>query len=217
MSLGWLTRIGRHADASVRKRWAIVGAIATLALALLLPGYQDGLVVLTLLAAPFAFVAGTFRPTHPNESAYTWRGLSQAVLLIAVVTLLPLGRLFAYDPASTPGAPAPPGQSVGELTINRDSDGAVFYTTPSSGDTALIVEFWPASISGPFVVVDPTASAPVLVTPEPVDFANLPAYPQWWIVGVRTGTGGRTAAAMVIQVGRSPGLGTALGWLLSHI
>jgi len=107
LSLGHLARISRHGDASVRRPWAIGGAAAVLALALLMPGYPDALVVITMLVVPVAFVVGTYRPKHQNDSAYTWRGLGAAALFVGAVTLLPAARLFAYDPAGTPGAPSP--------------------------------------------------------------------------------------------------------------
>ncbi len=64
LSMGHLARISRHSDASIRRPWAIGGAAAVLTLALVMPGYPDGLVVLTMLAVPLAFVAGTFRARH---------------------------------------------------------------------------------------------------------------------------------------------------------
>lgn len=218
LSMGQLSRISRHSDATLRKRWAIIGAAAVLALALLLPGYQDVLVVATLLAAPLAFVAGTLRPTHTNENAYTWRALGQAILLVAVVTLLPLGRLFAYDPSGTPRAPAAQAEAPGQLTINQLADGTFEYTASAPGPGVVTVELWPASTDGPFIVVDRSAARATIVAEHAVDLTKLPPYRQWWVAAVRLAPGGqRTAVAVVIQAGLPGSPNTALGWLISHL
>ncbi|MGD0861544.1 MAG: helix-turn-helix transcriptional regulator [Candidatus Limnocylindrales bacterium] len=234
LSMGHLARISRHRDATLRRRWAPAGAAAVLALALLLPGYQDGLVVATLLATPLAFVVGTYRPKHVNESSYTWRGVASAILVVAAVTLLPAERLFAYDPNATPGAPLAPGQAPGELTVYQQPDGTFDYEIPQPAGTGVVsVELWPASTDGLFIVVDRSATAPTISvragTPtsdataapagaQAVDFGKLPPYPQWWVVAVTTGqNGSRTALDVVIQTGASPNPGTALGWLIAHL
>ncbi len=107
-----------------------------LAVALLLPGYQDPLVVATLLAAPIAFVAGTFRPKHVNESSYNWRGITAAVLVVAATTCRPAGRTFAYDPNATPGTPPTEGNAPGELTVVQRPDGTFAYPLGSAGTEA---------------------------------------------------------------------------------
>ncbi|HEY1168505.1 MAG TPA: hypothetical protein VGE81_05955 [Candidatus Limnocylindrales bacterium] len=136
LSMGHLARISRHRDATQRKLWALGGAAAVLAVALLLPGYQDPLVVATLLAAPIAFVAGTFRPKHVNESSYNWRGITAAVLVVAATTCRPAGRTFAYDPNATPGTPPTEGNAPGELTVVQRPDGTFAYPLGSAGTEA---------------------------------------------------------------------------------
>ena len=216
LSLGHLARISRHSDAAVRIPWAIGGAAAVLAVALLLPGYQDGLVVATLLAAPFAFIAGTYRPKHQNERAYAWRGIGAAVVLVAAVSLLPAGRLFVYDPNATPGAPLANGNSGAELVIYQHSDGTFGYELPGSNVFAT-VELWPASKAGVYIVVDRSTAQPALVDVRTVDLAKLPPNGQWWVAVVAAGPDGhRTTTAMVIQTGASPNLGTALSWLIAR-
>jgi hypothetical protein len=217
LSLGHLARIGRHGDASVRKKWAIGGAAAVLALAMLMPGYPDALVVVTIFAVPVAFVAGTFRPKHQNESAYTWRGVATAVLLVAVVTLLPAGRLFAYDPAGTPGAPLAQGQSNTRLIVFQYGDGTYGYEL--AGGTAFVrVELWPAGTDGLFIVVDRSAGRPTLTDVAVVDPARLPPGAQWWVAATVVGLDGqRTTRAVVIQTGASPQLNNALAWLIGRL
>jgi hypothetical protein len=220
-SLGQLARISHHSDAALRKRWAIGGAAVVLVLALLLPGYQDALVVATLLAAPLAFVAGTFRPTHANESAYTWRALGQAAVLVLAVMFLPLTRLFVLDLGGTPGIPAAADGVSGRLTINEVSEGRYTYEASTSGGGSVSVEIWPAVTEGLFVQVDPSAEGPAVRVPSsatPVDLSTLPAYAEWWVVAVRTSPDGQlSAVAVEIQPGVSPDPGTALGWLLAHL
>jgi hypothetical protein len=219
LSLGHFARISRHSDAAIRRPWAIGGGAAVLAVALILPGYQDGLVVATLLAAPFAFIAGTYRPKHQNEVAYTWRGIGLAVVLVAVFSLLPVGRLFAYDPNATPGAPLAQGDARTELTVFRYADGTFGYELPHS-NIFVTVELWQASTDGPFVVVDRSATGATL-SGQPgtgVDFAKLPPYRQWWVVAVATAPDGtRTALAVAIQTGTSSKPSTVLGWLISRL
>ena len=217
LSLGHLARIGRHGDASVRKPWGIGGAAAVLAFALLMPGAPDALVVLTMLAVPLAFVAGTFRPKHQNEAAYTWRGIATAVLLVAGVTLLPGGRLFAYDPGGTPGAPLAQGAGNAGLTIFQYDDGTFWYE-PAGTTTFVHVELWPATTEGLFVVVDRSAKAPTVSDATVVDLAKLPPGGQWWVAAVVVGPDGqRTTRAVVIQTGSSPELSNALAWLIGRL
>jgi DNA-binding MarR family transcriptional regulator len=217
LSLGHLARISRHSDTSVRKPWATGGAAAVLAFALLMPGSPDTLVVLTMLAVPLAFVAGTFRPKHQNEAAYTWRGIATAVLLVAVVMLLPGGRLFAYDPGGTPGAPLAHGAGNADLTIVQSDDGTFGYQ-PAGTTTFVHVELWPATTEGLFVVVDRSAKAPTVSDATVVDLAKLPPGGQWWVAVVVVGPDGqRTTRAMVIQTGSSPELSNALAWLIGRL
>jgi Transcriptional regulator PadR-like family len=217
MSMGHLARISRHSDASVRKPWAIGGATAVLALALLMPGFPDALVVVTVFTVPLAFVAGTYRTQHQNEGAYTWRGLATAALLVAVVTLLPAGRLFAYDPARTPGAPLAQGAASTNLTIYPYGDGTFGYEM--AGATSLVrVELWPAKKEGPFIVVDRSARQPTLSNVAVVDLTKLPPGAQWWVASIVVGPDGQlTTRAVVVQTGASPSLSNALAWLVSQL
>jgi DNA-binding PadR family transcriptional regulator len=217
LSTGHLARISRHSDAAVRRRWAVVGALAVLAVALFLPGYPDELAVVTLLAAPLAFVAGTFRPKHQNEGAYTWRALGSAALFVGLVTLLPAGRLFAYDPSTTPGAPLGQGATVTELTVFQYGDGTFGYELPGT-TTFVNVEMWPTSKDGLFIAVDKAAAKPTVLDVAKVDLAKLPPVGQWWVAAVVVGPDGqRTTRAVVIQTGASPHLSNALSWLIGRL
>jgi hypothetical protein len=217
LSVGHLAWISRHSDASVRKPLAIGGAAAVLAFALLIPGYPDAPTVLTLLAVPVAFIAGTFRPKHQNEGAYTWRGLAAAALLVAVVTLLPATRLFAYDPAGTPNAPLAPDAGRASLAIFQYGDGTFGYEIAGTS-TFVPVELWPATTSGLFVVVDRSAGPPVAGKVSGVDMAQLPPGSQWWVAAVVVGPDGqRTTQGVVIQTGASPKMSNALAWLIGHL
>jgi DNA-binding PadR family transcriptional regulator len=219
MSLGYLARNSRHSDAAFRKPWAIGGGLAVLVIALLVPGRMDSLVVATLLAAPIAFVAGTFRPKHVNESSYTVRGLVQAALVIAAVTLLPGGRLFAFDPNGTPGVPLAPDRGPGELNVVQLPDGTFTYEVKAAAGTGTVtIELWPASTDGLFVVVDRSAAGPMKVADQGVDLSKLPPNRLWWVVAVSTGPDGRrTAVAVAVQTGDGPRPSNALSWLLSKL
>ena len=233
MSLGRAARISRHSFGSIRKPWALGGAAAVLALGLVLPGYPDALTVVTTLLVPVAFVAGTFRPQLVNEGAYSPRAVGAVVLLVAVVTFLPFGRMFAYDPNATPDAPIAHGEATVELKAFAAGRDVFYYELPESGGSGIVtVELWPASTDGLFIVVDRSATAPsIIVSPgipssdstvaptgaQAVDFTKLPPYHQWWVVAVSTGPDGhRTALDVLIQTGASPSPDTALGWLISH-
>jgi DNA-binding PadR family transcriptional regulator len=221
LSLGWLARISRHTDATLRPRWALAGAVVVLVAGLLLPGFPDGFAVLTFLAAPFGFVAGTFRPLHANESSYTWRALGQALVVVAAVTFLPLVRLFALDLGGTPGIPAAPGAPTEQITIYQQADGAYQYSVELSKPAAIDIEIWPAKTSGAFVVVDPSARGPVarvLSSGNAVHLADLSPAEAWWVVAVETmPNGDRQAVAVVVQAPEPGRLNTALGWILAHL
>jgi len=216
LSFGHMARISRHSDAAIRRPWAIGGAAAVLAVALLLPGYQDGLVVATTLAAPLAFIAGTYWPKHQNESAYTWRGIATAIVLVAVITLLPAFRLFAYNPNATPGAAPAGGSAPAVLTVYEYPDGTFGYQLPGSSEF-VSVDVWPASTDGLYVIVDRSATNPTLSGVRMLDLAKLPPGGRWWVAAVVVGPDGRrTVHAVVIQTGASPNLGNALNWLISR-
>ena len=233
LSMGLLARISRHGDATLRKPWAVGGAAGVLVVALLLPGYQDALTVATLLLAPLAFVAGTLRPQHANEHGYSPRGAAAAILLLAIATWLPFGRMFAYDPNATPGTPLAQGGSV-PMTVFETDTGAYEYGLPqSTGNGVFTVELWPAATEGPFIVVELAATEATIsgkagvpgaddtVAPagaQSGDLTKLPPFRQWWGVAVETGPNGqRTALDVVIQTGASPRLSSALGWLISKL
>ena len=218
LSMGHLARISRHRDATFRKQWAAIGALALLGLALLLPGYQDLLVVASSLVTPLAFVAGTFRPKHADESSYTWSGIGLAALIVAVVTFLPASRLFDFDPNGTPGAPYAHGGPQGSLSANQLTNGSADFTASSKLTGSLSVELWPATTEGLFMVVDRSARQPTVVATHPLDLAKLPPHTAWWVAAVVTGPDGtRTTVALIIEPGDSAGPGTAFGWLISHV
>ena len=216
LSFGHMTRISRHSDATVRRRWAAGGAAAVLAVALLLPGCHDGLAVATLLAAPFAFVAGTYRPKHQNEGAYTWRGMATALMLVAMISFLPAFRVFAYDPSATPGAPLVSGLERTDLAIFQYADGTVGYQLAGTS-TIVTVDVWPATKAGLFIVVDRSAVRPTLSDVTTVNLAKLPPGGQWWVAAVVDSPDGPRTRGVVIQTGAAPALGTALGWLMSWL
>lgn len=219
ISLGSLARFSRHGDATLRRRWAIGGAAALLAVVLVLPGFQDAVTVVTLLVVPIAFVAGTLRPQHKNERAYSVRGVLAVVALVAIASLLPGVRMFAYDPNGTPGAPLAAGRDSIELSVTQPTEGSYNYEVPAPAAAGVVsVELWPATLSGPLIVVDPSATGPTLENAQGVNFSNLPQVKQWWVVAVATAPNGeRTVLAMAIQTGATPRPSTALGWLLSHL
>lgn len=220
LSMGHLARISRHRDATLRKPWALAGAASVLALALVLPGYQDVLVVATLLAAPLAFIAGTFRPKHAGESSYSLPAVGVAVVVVAAVVFLPGGRSFAFDPNGTPGAPfaQPDGQGGGTLSVNDLPDGSYDFIAESTRTGTLTIELWAATTNGPFLTVDGTASRPAAVLTGAVDLAKPPPYRAWWVAAIVTDPDGhRMTVAVMVHAGAPPIAGTALGWLLSKL
>ncbi len=234
ISVGHVARVSRHKVATVRRRWAIGGAVVLLAIAMLLPGYQDAIAVGAIVVMPLAFVAGTLRPREQDQRAYSVRGVAAAIVLVILVTLLPGGRVFAYDPSSTPGAPSAPGAVSGSLTWAQLPDGTYTYLVPQPTSGGVVtVELWPASMSGLSLVVDGSATAPAIsVKPavagadtstlpagaQAVDFTKLPARDIWWVAAVVTNADGtRRALDAEIQTGLSPDPSTTLSWLISHI
>ena len=220
ISLGRLARISHRSEAALRKRWALGGAAAMLAIVLVIPGYEDALTVATLLAVPVAFVAGTFRPQQIRQGAYSLRGVAAAALVVAAITLLPFVRLFDYDPNATPGTPLAPGGTQVQLIVEQQPNGTFTYGVPGPiGTGSVTVELWPAATDGPFIVVDRSVTgATISLQPgSGVDLAKLPPYRQWWVVAVSTAPdGARTALAVAIQMGTSSRPSTALGWLISR-
>ena len=117
--------------------------------------------------------------------------------------------------------------------FETDSGSYEYGVPPSSGTGVVTVELWPASTEGPFIVVDPSATAAAIsvkpgipnsdttVAPagaQEVDLTKLPPYRQWWVVAVDTAPNGqRTALDVVVQTGASPTLSNALGWLVSKL
>lgn len=184
ISLGRLARITRHSEDTLRKRWAIGGAVALLAIVLVVPAYQDGPTVVTLLAVPIAFVAGTLRPQQLHEGAYSIRAVAGAALLVTVVTLLPFSRIFEYDPNATPGTPLVGGGTSAVLSVDQNAVGAYTYGVFGAGVTGSVtVELWPASTSGLFVAPDPSVNKATISVERSgsVDLAKLPPYGQWWV------------------------------------
>lgn len=217
LSMGQLSRISGHSDAKLRRRWAASGGLAILAVALLLPGAHDWLVAATTLAAPLAFVAGTFRPKHQHETTYTLPGIGLAVLLMAAIAFLPGVRLFWYDPAATPGVPAASDMQTEQISITDSADGTFYYTClPVSclpGVGPVVVELWPVKANGVFLAVDPAAHGPAATSAS--DSSKVPVR-DWWAVAVQTlPDGRRQALAVLIQPADNSYPETTLGWLLS--
>lgn len=221
ISLGRLARISRHSENTLRKRWALGGAVALLVVVLVMPGYEDALTVATLLAVPVAFVAGTLRPQQLHEGAYSVRAVAAAALVVAAVTLLPFVRLFDSDPNGTPGTALAQGGATVVLSVDQHPDGTFTYGLPArTGTDGVTVELWQASTDGPFIVVDRSATGAASSVPlgSGVDLAKLPPCRQWWVVAVATRPDGtRTALAVAIQTGASSKPSTALGWLISRL
>jgi hypothetical protein len=138
---------------------------------------------------------------------------------VAIVSLLPGVRMFAYDPNGTPGAPLAAGRDSIELLVTQPTEGSYNYEVPAPTTAGIVsVELWPATTSGPFIVVDPSATRPTLKDAQGVNFANLPQVKQWWVIAVATAQNGeRTVLAMAIQTGATPRPSSVLGWLLSHL
>ncbi len=133
------------------------------------------------------------------------------------MTLLPAGRLFAYDPAGTPGAPPARGATVTNLTIYQNSDGTFRYELAGTS-TVVHVELWPASAQGLFVVPDGSAGRPAVGGVAEVDLAKLPAGGQWWVAAVVVGPDGQSMTqAVAIQTGAAAAPSNALGWLISKL
>ena len=234
LSLASLAQISRHSDAGLRRRWAVRGAAVMLVLALLTPGYFDGFAAATILAAPLAFVAGTFRPRQPQTKSYSVRGIAIALALVAALVVMPFARLSLYDPNATPRTPLSPDANQPQLIMFAAGDQTFEYALAGPvGPGTVKVELWPAVRQGLFIVIDPAATGPAVTvaagvpnsdpTAAPVgagtvDLAKLPPYRLWWVVVVADGpNGGRTALIVAVQAGASPGLSSSLGWLISKI
>ena len=201
ISLGHLARISRHRDASLRRPWAIGGAAALLAAGLLLPGYQDALTVATLLAVPFAFVAGTLRPQQLYERSYSVRGVAGVSVQLTWIQL-PDGT-FAYE--------VPQSTGTGIVTVE-------LWPAATEGPFILVDR----SATEPTIGVSPgTPNADTTKLPAgagAVDFSKLPPYSQWWVVAVaKAPNGQRTALGVAIQTGVSPTWGNGWSWLISKL
>lgn len=217
-SLGYFARASRHRPETLRKRWAVGGAIALSAIPLLVPFYADPLTLVEMLAIPLVFVAGAWGSERSIGAAFTARSVAVAGALFMAVAFMPGLRLLAFDPVAAPGTQAPAVWNTGDFSWTLVADGTYGYSLSNSAvSQGVALEVWPATKNGLSITVDPTASGPAVANAlaHSVDMTKLPPHQQWWVVEVKTSPDGtRQAVDVEIQTGTSARFGSLLSWLV---
>jgi DNA-binding PadR family transcriptional regulator len=215
----------RQDETVVWTKWALLGAPPLAFLALVVPAGLDLFGAATLVAIPFAWIAGTRRPRPPAGDLLTVRGMALTAAVAVALVALPGVRVWEFQPAQGPAAAAPY-TAVANVSLNwapRPSATSWLVTAdlpPSSGWHDARVEVWPARREGIFVVPDSPASQATLVSSGSViDFASLSAVQaDWWVILSAVGTDGqRHTIATDLRLGQAPHFqGSILQWL-AHV
>ena len=179
----------RRSEAVVWPIWGAAGAAFLTFVVLIVPVRFDLFSALTLLGIPVAWVLGTRHPAPLNGEAITPRGAAIAAVIVVSLLLAPGGRMWVYDPTTTP--PNGPSFESG-VRVTVDLEG------PASGLTAHVslfidsapgwsdprLEIWPAIESGIAVAPDPSAREPSATVENGgvVDLSLLSHdVPTWWM------------------------------------
>ena len=227
-SLPFVAIYTRRAESVIRPAWALTGAIPLTAIALLMPANVDPLTVLSLVALPVGFVAGTWLSQGHGDDLVSRKGILWATPLLAALLLTPGGRIWFYDPAAGPALAAPAAADSTSAHINWDNTSlgqGAWRVTIEGVDVATWhdarVEFWPARRSGLAVVPDGSAVRPGLTaqSDQVVDltgFRNVSS--DWWVTLTAAGPDGtRRTLATDVQYGASdPRLENLLNRILGH-
>jgi DNA-binding PadR family transcriptional regulator len=188
----------RRAESYVWRIWAIAGGLPLAASAILVSLSLDPLAAATLLGIPIAWVLGTRRPAPLYGQTVTNRGLAICLAVLAVVLLLPGGRVWAFDPSVIPSAD-PPVTHDQTATVNWDGSGTsarwqVQIALPiGAGWHDARLELWPTHRVGPTIVLDSSATAPTqaVAAGDFLDFTALPrGTPDWWVTVTAVGPDG---------------------------
>ena len=225
LSMPALSLKSRQAETVVWTKWALLGAPPLALMALLVPANLDPLSAATLVAIPFAWIAGTRRPRPPAGEVLTMRGVALAALAVVLV-VLPGLRVWGFQPEQEPvgAASYTAAQSVSMNWIGEPGGTSWQVTAnlpPGSGWHDPRLEVWPARREGILIAPDPTAiQATQVPNGSVVDLASLsPNQSDWWVTVSAIGVDGRRhTIAADVRLGRPPHFhGSLLNWLIYSI
>jgi DNA-binding PadR family transcriptional regulator len=220
MSLRRLADETRRHERSVTPWWALGVGSLLLALAAVYPMIIDPASAVGLLGVPVAFVAGCLRYQTVGDDPISRKGAVAAAAILLLFVLMPGVRTFAYVPS--PGTHGPAAETTSGVSVQWDHSSGHWMAAVEGVDSAVWhdvqIEFWPAVRQGPFIVPDPGAATPLLITgpdrASPSGLKNPPA--DYWVAVTAAGPDGqrRTIYAEVHQSDRMGRVVGLLSWLL---
>jgi DNA-binding PadR family transcriptional regulator len=226
LSMPALSLKSRQAETVVWTKWALLGGPPLALLALVVPANLDPLSAATLIAIPFAWIAGTRRPKPATGDVLTLSGVALTAALAIALLILPGVRAWEFQPDQEP-AGSPPYTGVPNVSVNwtGEANGAgsqVRVTLPeASGWSDIQLEVWPARRDGILIAPDPTAGrAPLASSGSTIDFTALsPDQSDWWVAVSAVGADGeRQIIAADLRLGRPPHFhGSLLNWLIQSL
>jgi len=221
-SVPFLAHYSRHAEYDVWRIWAPLGAAFLGTLALLTPVSLDPLNGMLLLGLPAAWVLGTRRPAQMYGEVVAGRSLLLGIAGIALLLVLPAGRVWVYQTNSLPGAQS---STLASTSASLQWDGPVgsdsqqvVVDLPQGWHDATI-ELWPADRLGPVIVPGSVASRPSVTVDSGVFvYFDLlpPGRSDWWVTVTAVGPdGNRRVIYSGVHYGAPAGVHTSIvGWLI---
>jgi DNA-binding PadR family transcriptional regulator len=226
LSMPALSLKSRQAETVVWTKWALLGAPPLALMALLVPANLDPLSAATLVAIPFAWIAGTRRPRPPAGDVLTVGGVALTAAIAVMLVVLPGIRVWGFQPEQEPVA-AVPYTAAQSASVNwiGEPGGTSWQVTvslpPGSGWRDPLLEVWPARREGILIGPDPTSTQATQVpNGSVIDLASLsPNQSDWWVTVSAIGTDGeRHTIAADPRLGRAPHFhGSLLNWLIHSI
>jgi DNA-binding PadR family transcriptional regulator len=226
LSMPALSLKSRQAETVVWTKWAMLGAPPLALLAILVPANLDLLSAATLIAIPFAWVAGTRRPKPPTGEVLTVSGVALSAAIAIALLVMPGVRTWSFQPEIVPAGSAPyaavPNVSVNWTGEPGGTSWLVTITLPAgSGWHDPRLEVFPATRDGMAIAPKPEAGrAALAASGSVIDFAALsPSQADWWVAVSAVGTDGRRhAIAADVRLGRPPHFhGNLLSWLVNTL
>jgi hypothetical protein len=226
LSMPALSLKSRQAEPVVWTKWALLGAPPLALLALLVPANLDPLSAATLVAIPFAWIAGTRRPKPPAGDVVTVAGVAVTVAIAVVLLILPGVRVWRFEPDLEPAGSAPY-TAVQNVSVNwaggpGGASSRVSVSLPPGSDWQDVqLEVWPARREGIEIAPDPSAGVAAKVpNGAAIDFVSLsPTQSDWWVTVSAAGADGqRRTIAADLRLGQPPHFhGSLLEWLIHSL
>jgi hypothetical protein len=198
-SMPFLADRSRQADSDVWRAWSLVGGLPLLTIALCVPIALDPLAATLMFGAPLMWVLGTRRPARLDGETVTPRGLAVCIVLATILTFLPGGRVWYFDPTTRPASdPAVADDATATLLWQGPQGSPHLQVTAvdlPQGWHDAYVQVSPAARLGPWIGPDPAAKNPSIAVPSGgfVDFSELPRSQfDWWVAVTAVAPDGHT-------------------------